>query len=148
MKTNKLILLAIMCSLILTSCIDVQKTPEQIKQELIEAESAESPWMHFKITNFNMYPNKIAEETWFSDAEYDGYIVEGTIKNTSTAIKYKDVAVVVTTLSQTETALEVFRHTVYEYFNPNVDVPFRIKVKPTKEFKYYRIVAVTATKIN
>lgn len=105
------------------------KSPEELKLELILQESAE-PLTYVSAEEVTMNRNLVREAGVFRDAEYDGWIMSGTIKNSATLAKFKDVVLTVQFLSATESVIQEVDHAIYEYFEPGSTKPFSVKLYP------------------
>lgn len=146
------ILASLILSVFLMSCSsstshDIPKTPEQLKAELLLRENDEpSAYLAVEAT---MKEDKVKtrEEGLFHDAEYskDGNTIHGTIKNTATLAKFKDIVLTVTFYSQTNTAIESKDFTIYEFYAPNTITPFELKVYPPEAMAKFGIEIKTAT---
>ena len=147
MKT--IILTLISATLLMTSCgnsgtseqAQIPQSPEELKAELVAQEYAE-PLTYLSVDG-TMRADEIQtkEEGLFHKAEYsaDGNTIHGTIKNTATIAKFKDIVLTVTYYSQTETAIESKDFVIYEYYGPNSETPFELKVYPPEAMKKFGI---------
>jgi hypothetical protein len=83
----------------------------------------------------------------FRDAEYadDGSTIRGTIKNTATIAKFKDVVLTVTFYSQTQTVIETKDYVIYEFYKPNTTNNFELKVYPPEAMKEFNVEVKNAT---
>lgn len=86
----------------------------------------------------------------FHDAEYapDGNTIHGTIQNSATVAKFKDIIITVTYYSQTETAISTEDFTFYEFYEPNSTVTFKQKVYPPQEMAKYGLEIKKATPVD
>lgn len=127
------------------------KTPEELKMELKNQE-LNDPTSYLSAENVTMTENKVKtrEAGLFRDAEYktDGYFIEGSIKNTATLAKYKDVILTVTLFSQTETVIEEKDYVIYEFYAPNSVNPFSFKINPPSATNKFNVVVKGAKPAN
>jgi hypothetical protein len=129
---------------------DRPKTPEELRMELKFQEQINPN--KFLTVSATMSPNKvkIREAGLFRDAEYgvDGYNIEGTITNTATIARFKDVVLTVTFMSQTETIIEEKDHVIYEYYEPNTTKEFSLHLYPPDATEIFNITLKNATAID
>ena len=92
-----------------TSEIEVEKTPDELRAELLQKEN-ENPKEYLK-ANITMRENLLGEK-----------VFEGTITNNATLASFKDVVVEISFLSKTESMLGTEKFTVYEKFPPRGSV--------------------------
>ncbi len=150
MKTT--IFASLISVILLTSCgsstpVEVPKTPEQLKAELLAQEKIE-PLTYLTVDGTMRADEvKTRDEGLFHSAEYspDGNTIHGTIKNTARMAKFKDIVLTVTYYSQTETAIESKDFTIYEFYTPNSTTPFELKVYPPETMAKFGIEIKTAT---
>ena len=139
-------------SILLASCgsTEVPKTPEELKAELLSQEKTQ-PLVYLTV-DAKMREDQVQTRRagLFRDAEYakDGNTITGTIKNSATIAKFKDVVLTVTFYSQTETAIESKDFTIYEYYNPNTNTPFELKVYPPETMAKFGIEIKGATAVD
>jgi len=90
---------------------------------------------------------KTREAGFFNEAEYakDGNTIYGTIKNSATMAKFKDIVLTVTFYSQTQTAIESKDFTIYEFYKPNTATLFELKVYPPEAMAQFGVEVKTAT---
>lgn len=123
------------------------KTPEELKAELGSQEKAD-PLSYLKI-NATMSEDQVQtrEEGIFHSAEYspDGNTIRGTISNSATIAKFKDVVLTVTFYSQTETAIETKDYVIYEFYGPNSTNNFELKVYPPETMAKFGVIIKGAT---
>ena len=125
------------------------KTPEQLKQELILQEQA-APLDYITVDGtMNADRIQTRSEGLFHDAAYeaDWNTIYGTIKNSATLAKFKDVVVVVTYYSQTDTEISSEEKVYYEFYPANTETPFELKVYLPQEMAKFglKIKSATAT---
>lgn len=112
--------------------VSVPKTPEELKMELNQQELSDPT--HYLIAKATMSENRIKtrEAGLFREAEYstDGYNIEGTIKNSASVARFKDVILTVQFLSKTGTVIEEAEYPFYEFYEPNSTTPFSLHVYP------------------
>jgi len=119
-----------------------EKTEEELKTELQQKEK-EKPLEYISI-DASMNKNLVKEETWLSNAEYDGWIISGYITNKATLAQFKDIELQIEYYSKTNTVLNSEVQIIYEFSEPNSSIPFSIKVYPPDEFEKYNIVVINA----
>jgi len=146
---------SLIISVLLTNCGsstpgEVPKTPEQLKAELLSQEKTEP--LTYLTVDATMKEDEVKtrDAGLFHDAEYskDGNTVHGTIKNSATLAKFKDIVLTVTYYSQTETAIESKDFTIYEFYTPNSSTPFELKVYPPETMAKFGIEIKTATAVD
>lgn len=120
------------------------KSPDELKRELKVQEQA-APLKYISVENTSMNPNKTRNAGLFHGAEYDGYIVQGTIRNSATIAKFKDVVLSIKLMSKTNTIIDTKEYTIYEFFPPNSTKAFAIKVNPPEVTAQYNISVKNAT---
>jgi hypothetical protein len=151
---KKIIASLITLLIISTSCSDLNsaevnrpKTPEELRMELLSQEKLE-PQTYLSV-DATMQEDEIKtrDAGLFHDAEYslDGNTIHGTIKNTATMAKFKDIVVTVTFYSQTETAIETKDFVIYEFYEPNSSNKFELKVYPPEAMAKFGIEIKGAT---
>ncbi len=133
-----------------TEGINSQKTPEELKADLL-AQEQNDPLKYLTVDG-SMQADEIKtrDAGLFHDAEYspDGNTIYGTITNSATIAKFKDVVLTVTYYSQTETAIESKDFTFYEFYNPNSTSNFELKVYPPETMSKFSLEIKSATPIN
>jgi hypothetical protein len=139
-------------ALIITSCgglTEKPKTPEELKLELLMLEQS-SPLSYLE-ADATMREDKVKTRNagLFRDAEYspDGNTIYGTIKNSATVAKFKDVVLAVTFYSQTDTPIETKDFTIYEFYAPNTVNNFELKVYPPEAMAKFGIKIKNATAV-
>lgn len=107
------------------------KTAEELKLELALQEE-ENPTQYIQTIDVTMKENKIQTRnaTLFRSSKHkiDGSIISGTIKNSATIAKFKDVVLTVSFMSQTGTVIEQKDYVIYEFYQPKSSKPFELKV--------------------
>ena len=121
-----------------------EKTPEELREELLKHEMT-SPTEYMKLEGVTMKRNQVREAGFFRNAEYDGSLVEGSIKNNASIARFKDVIIVVDFYSKTETQIGQKEFVLYEYYEPNSNENFSLKVYPPAEMGTYRVSIKNAT---
>jgi hypothetical protein len=121
-----------------------EKTPEELREELRKQEMT-SPTEYMKLEGVTMKRNLVREAGFFRNAEYDGSLVEGSIKNNASIARFKDVIIVVDFYSKTETQIGQKEFVLYEYYEPNSNENFSLKVYPPAEMGTYRVSIKNAT---
>lgn len=126
------------------------KTPEELKMELVAQEKAEP--LTYLTVDASMKEDEVKtrDAGLFHDAEYspDGNTIHGTITNTATIAKFKDVVLTVTFYSQTDTPIETKDFTVYEFYAPNTVNNFELKVYPPEAMAKFGIEIKGATAVD
>ena len=122
------------------------KTADQLKEELKVQEQI-NPTAYLSVTA-SLKENITREPDLFHHTETDGYILFGSIKNSSTVTKFKDVVIIVTYLSETQTAIDTKEYVMYKYFEPNSERPYEYKVYPSAGYKNFSVEVKTATAVN
>lgn len=123
---------------------DKPKTPEELKMEL-KIQEQSSPTDYLSASGATMKHNEVRKAGLFRDAEYDGWLVEGIIKNTATLARFKDVVLTIKLFSQTETVIEEKDYVIYEFFEPNTSKPFSIKIHPPEVTDKFNVSVKTGT---
>jgi len=123
---------------------DRPKTPEELKMEL-KIQEQSSPTEYLTVNGETMKHNLVREAGLFRDAEYDGWLVEGTIKNSATVAKFKDIVLTIKLLSQTETVIEEKDYVFYEFYEPNSSKQFSIKINPPTVTDKFNVSVKNAT---
>lgn len=91
------------------------KSPEQLRMELLVREQAE-PLSYLNHSG-----------TWRKNILGD-MVLEGDISNSATIAKFKDAQLKVTWLSKTDSPISTSYYTVYEYFSPGQSTHYKLKV--------------------
>ena len=147
MKTKLFITtLVIATLLIFYSCGNQQKSPEQLKIELATLEKSQ-PQIYLSVGESTMKQNEVKKAGLFTDAKYDGWLVEGVINSSATIAKFKDIVLTIQLYSQTETLLDEKDYIIYEFFEPNSSKPFSIKIYPTEVCKRFNVLVKSATAV-
>jgi len=123
------------------------KTPEELRAELKKQEQSE-PLFYLSIDKPTMKHNMTRAEGLFRDAEYDGWLIEGKIKNTATLAKFKDVVLRVKHFSQTNTLIEQKDFVIYEFYEPRKMKNFVLKVYPPEAHHTFDVDVVRATPVD
>ncbi len=131
----------------LESQMELPKTPAQLKEELASQEKI-APLDYITVDG-TMKADEIQTraEGLFRNAEYspDGNTIYGTIKNSATIAKFKDVVVVITYYSQTDTKIKSEEKVYYEFYPPNSSTTFELKVYPPEEMAKFGLEIKSAT---
>jgi hypothetical protein len=126
------------------------KTPQELKWEL-ERQEKSNP-REYLSAKATMSPNKVKtrEAGLFRDAQYkdDGYNIEGTIKNSASIARFKDVVLTVTFLSQTGTKLDEKDYVFYEFYEPNSSKGFKLHTYPPEPTKQFSVKVKDATGVD
>jgi hypothetical protein len=121
-----------------------QKSPEELKMEL-KAQERANPTQYLSITESTMTANKIREAGLFRDAEYDGWIIKGSILSSATLAKFKDVVINVELYSQTGTVIEEKDYVIYEFYEPGTIKSFSLKINTPEATNKYNVSIKSAT---
>jgi len=149
MKNFRKIISLLLFVALLSSCntnAPKPKSAEELKQELKIQEQV-NPLKYLSISG-RLQENVTQQSGFLRSRKTDGYILSGSIKNLSTIAKFKDAVVVVTYLSETQTAMDTKEYIMYKYFNPTSETPYEYKVYPPEGFKSFSIEIRTATPSN
>jgi hypothetical protein len=119
------------------------KTPEELRLELKQQEQS-TPQQYLEISGTTMKHNMTRESGLFHDAEYDGWLVEGVIKNSASIAKFKDIVVSISLISQTGTVIEEKDYVIYEFYEPNTTKKFAIKIYPPEVTDKFNVNVKTA----
>jgi hypothetical protein len=122
----------------------VPKSPEELKMEL-KIQEQNNPLLYLSSDNATMKRNLVKEEGLFRDAEYDGYLIEGTIKNSASVARFKDVVLTVQFYSQTGTVIEEKDFVLYEFYEPNATRNFTLKLYPPEAMDKFGVEIKGAT---
>lgn len=127
------------------------KTPEELRQELKQQEQS-NPRTYISTINEKMDPNVVMTKKAgiFSSAEYEtqGYILNGYIKNTASVARFKDVTLRVNYISETKSIISSEQFTIYQFVEPNGQIPFDVKTNPPTDYRTYSIDIINATAVN
>lgn len=113
------------------SCQERQKTPEELKLELMTSEL--SNWrkyvqlkdVHLKEDNHLFKPDEV--------------IISGTVLNTATIAQYKDIQYKVLFYSKTKTVIGEKEYVVYDFLKPNSSIQINATIIPPKGYAYFDI---------
>ncbi len=120
------------------------KSPEELRRELKIQEQA-APTRYLTISESTMKQNKIEDAGFFHGAKYDGYLVEGTILNTASIARFKDIFLSIKLFSKTQTVIEEKDYVIYEYYEPRGSKRFSIKVNPPEATEKFNVSVKSAT---
>ncbi|MBL0316466.1 MAG: hypothetical protein IPP69_12065 [Flavobacteriales bacterium] len=118
--------------------------------ELVSSEKM-TPLIYLSVESKMRQDKKLVRQAGlFRDAEYapDGATIFGTIKNSATIAKFKDVVLSVTYFSQTKTKIETREYVIYEFYNPNSTNTFELKVNPPQAMKNFNVEIRAATPVD
>lgn len=121
-----------------------QKTPEELKLELKTQEQS-YPVQYLTLDSVYMNQNKIKDAGIFTSAKYDGYKITGIVKNSATIAKFKDLKITVQIYSKTKTVIDEQTYVFYEYYEPNTEKNFFIKLNPPNAMKSFHAYVTGAT---
>jgi len=92
-----------------------QKTPEQLRQELKIRE--QSNIQDYLLVEYNL------STTFWTGQD----VITGTINNSATVAKFKDVVLTVIFFTETDTELGTKDYVIYKFFDPNSKTDFEIE---------------------
>ena len=125
-------------------------SPEELKANLKIQEQANP--VQYLTVEATMRENKVQtrSEGLFHSAEYktDGYFIEGTIKNSASVARFKDVHLTVRFLSKTNTVIDMKEFVQYEFYEPNSTKTFSIHAYPPDEMAHWSIEISSATGVD
>ena len=86
-----------------------------------------------------------AEGTYHKNLFGDKLNVKGRIKNGATVITYKDVVVRITYFSETKKELGKIEHTIPDFFPPQSEKPYEVKIENNKDVNSigWKVIAAT-----
>lgn len=157
---KKTILILLFTVITLSSCnsgssaastsVETPKSTEELKMDLVTQEEA-AP-LTYLIVDGTMSADEVQtrSEGLFHAAEYspDGNTIHGTIINSATLAKFKDVKILVTYYSQTDTPISTEEKIFYEFYAPNSTTVFELKVYPPTDMAKFGIEVKSATPTN
>ncbi|MFZ4546131.1 MAG: hypothetical protein ACOYN4_01780 [Bacteroidales bacterium] len=132
------------CSSFLGS--DRPKSPEELRMDLKLQEQFD-PTLYLTVSESTMKHNLTRKAGLFRDAEYDGWIIEGDIKNTASVAKFKDVVLTISLFSQTQTVIEEKDYVIYEFYSPNETKHFSFKIYPPEATNKFNVSVKSATAV-
>lgn len=115
------------------------KTEAQLRQELLRKERS-TPLLYLGSKNVRMEEKILSFKRKAT--------ISGTIKNSATLAKFKDVNVRVDFYSKTNSVIESQRFVLYNYFPPQSDVTFSLEVIYPKAYISFGLVIEGATPVN
>jgi hypothetical protein len=146
MKKLKFYIAIVLLFIIFHSC-DIstkkEKTVDELKTEL-KAKEQVDPTQYLS-AQATLKENVTQRANLFHHTKTDGYILAGSIKNSSTIAKFKDVVIEVIYLSETEREMETKEYIMDKFFTPSSTTDFEYKVYPPAGFKDFSIQVKTAT---
>lgn len=105
----------------ISACNDNQ--PENYQEKLKTIEQTE----HAQPTSF------LRAEGTYTKSLFGGKLkFDGVIKNSATVVTYKDVVVKLTYFSETKTEIGKIEHTIQDFFPPQSEKPFELKIENDK----------------
>lgn len=126
---------------------EVEKSPDELKLEL-EMNEQSNPTQYLSIDSEKMKRNLVREKGFLRNAQYDGWIIEGFIRNSATIARYKDVVLTIQFHSQTGTVIEERDHPIYEYFEPGAFKHFKVKLYPPDATEKFSVSVKSAVAAN
>ncbi len=132
MKTLTTMMLTVL-TICLTNCSGNlrPKTAEELKAELKLKESS-TPQSYLWAQNVTLQEQRkeVRAGGLFRDPEYapDGAIIQGDIVNKASIARFKDLTVIVSFYSQTQTLIDKQSYIIYEYYEPNTTKHFSMKI--------------------
>ncbi len=125
-------------------------SPEELKANLKIRE--ESNPLLYLTADGTMRENKVMTRSagLFHDAEYatDGYFIQGTIGNSASVARFKDVRLTITFKSKTNTVIDTKEFIQYEFYDPNSTKSFTIHAYPPQETANWSIQVSSATAVD
>src|SRR6185436_19592545 len=101
----------------------------------------ENPLQYLKESNVTLAPQRklVRAAGLFRNAEYadDGVIISGTITNSATLARYKDIVFKVSFYSQTKTLIDENSYVRYEYYEPNSSKKFTLRVETPRAMENF-----------
>lgn len=113
----------------------IEKTPEQLKAELVEKEK-QNPSQYLD--------NKATMRTNLIDQK----VIEGTVSNTASVAIFKDLVLEVSFLSKTQSIISTQKFTIYEVIAPQQTVNFKFKTYAPTGTEGFSAMIVDATPTN
>ncbi|MCX6312602.1 MAG: hypothetical protein NT084_13315 [Bacteroidetes bacterium] len=130
-----------------TNNVSPNATPEELKANLKMQEQSNP--VQYLTAQGTMEENKVQTRSagLFHEAEYstDGYFIQGTIKNSASVARFKDVHLVIKFLSKTNTVIDTKEFVQYEFYEPNSTKGFSIHAYPPEEMVHWSIEIISAT---
>lgn len=112
-----------------------EKTPEQLRAELVQQEK-QNPSQYLK-DETKMRTNLIGQK-----------VIEGTVTNSASVATFKDLVLQVDFLSKTDAVISTQKFTIYEVVGPQQSVKFKFKTYAPSETKGFAASIVNATATN
>ena len=136
---KKLFLLYVL--IFLSSCGSnlIIKSPEELRMEIKAQEQSSSTAYLVIEGGIILTPGRVREAGSLKDSEYDGYFVQGIIRNTATIAMFRDVVLTVQLYSQTDTVIEEQDYMIHELFDPGSFSVFSIQVDAPKVTEEYKV---------
>jgi len=126
------------------------KTPEELRQELKQNE-LNNPLTYVHSFSETLKPNRVETKKagFFSDAQYEiqGYLLDGSVKNTASVGTFKDEVIKVSYISETNTVISTDQLTIYKILSPNGVAEYEFKVNPPADMKTFNVQLVGATAV-
>ena len=117
----------------------IKKSPEELRME-IKAQEQSSSTDYLVIEGGTILtPGRVNEAGGLRDLEYDGYYVQGIIRNTATIAKFRDVVLTVQLYSQADTVFEEQDYMIHEFLDPGSFSVFSIQVDAPKVTEEYKV---------
>jgi len=129
MKLFRLLLLLILAGSV--GCQEKQKTPAQLKQELLFSEMAEAK-KYVKIENA-----KMTEDNHLF--KKDEVVVTGTVISTASVAKFKDIKYQVVFYSKTNTRIDQKDFVIYEFLQPGGTLQLNARMIPPKAYESFNV---------
>ena len=109
------------------------QSEQKLQNEILKEERLH-PLKHLGVYNVTVEQNKVITQhpDFFHHTEYrvDGWNVSGYVRSNASFAAYKDVVILVVFYSPTYTVLGTTTYTLYSFFRPRSNTPFKIKVYP------------------
>jgi hypothetical protein len=138
MKTN--VKLFILISFILFSCGGNaplhQKSPEELRQELKTKEQTD--FRNYLSVEYNL------TKTFWTEED----VIKGSITNTASIARFKDIVITITFFTATDTELGSKDFVEYKFFEPNSKTAFEIKTKSPSATKKIGVTIKSAVPVD
>lgn len=123
----------------------LQPSAEELRITLEERESR-TPQRYLDVSS-TLRPNLVRKNI-FSREKVDGYIFDGTIRNSASQAYFKDINVKVTFYSKTESRIGSRNYLVYEVISPGFSQSFSYKIEaPPASYAHFSVEVVNAVPV-
>ncbi len=113
--------------------LEEENSPEKLRANLIEKEK-QNPTEYLKTSNETIQQNITQQPSLFQHTKTDGYWVRGNIKNSATLATFKDIVILVSYFTETNTHISDEEFTIISYSKPQSSIPFEHLSHPPQEF--------------